>query len=570
MIKCNFCGKEFEPSAYKKRQFNKGIPVYCSKGCATSFRYKDKLEITDELISKIRNMFETTELSYDEIQKLSGLSKNRFTEMVKENDIKRDVNVSNALRYKHMKCTMENEYGISNAMENQQFINKIKNTKKEKYGNANFNNIDKILKTKKSRYDSATYNNSEQTKQTNLQNIGVSTHLITDSVKQKRKQSSIEKYGVDNPFKSNVIHKKALNTIKEKYGVNSALLVPEVQEKIKNTMLEKYGVDNIMKTDKYKKKMVETMLDRYNVVSGFLTENAINSHKQGTKSKINNEFAKALSNITSKQIIQEKALTKFIYDIQIDDNLLIDINPTVSHNTYISYPFRLGLVDENKPVSKDYHLERLLNAKQHNYNLISIFDWDNAIKIEYMLQDKETLYARNLELKEIPKKDTDEFLNKYHLQNTCQGQEVRLGLYKDDELIEVMTFGMPRYNKNYEWELLRLCTKAEYKVVGGAEKLFKHFVEIYKPNSVISYCDFSKFSGEVYTRLGFKQRGKPKPSKHWSKGSEHITDNLLRQRGYDQLFNANYGKGTSNEELMLENGWLPIYDCGQATYIWNK
>ena len=133
-----------------------------------------------------------------------------------------------------------------------------------------------------------------------------------------------------------------------------------------------------------------------------------------------------------------------------------------------------------------------------------------------------------------------------------------------------MTFGKPRYNKNYEWELLRLCSHKDFKVVGGAEKLFKHFLEMQSPNSIISYCDYSKFSGEVYNRLGFKQKGNPKPSKHWSRGEEHITDNLLRQRGYDQLFNANYGKGTSNEQLMLENGWLPIYDCGQLVFIWDK
>lgn len=139
-----------------------------------------------------------------------------------------------------------------------------------------------------------------------------------------------------------------------------------------------------------------------------------------------------------------------------------------------------------------------------------------------------------------------------------------------DKLIELMTFGKPRYNKNYEWELLRLCTHKDYKVVGGAERLFKYFIKTYKPNSIISYCDFSKFNGDVYNRLGFKQKGNIIPSKHWSKNNKHITDNLLRQRGYDQLFKTNYGKGTSNEELMILNGWLPVYDCGQITYIWKN
>ena len=69
------------------------------------------------------------------------------------------------------------------------------------------------------------------------------------------------------------------------------------------------------------------------------------------------------------------------------------------------------------------------------------------------------------------------------------------------------------------------------------------------------------------------------PSRHWyyvgpAKNGEgirlHITDNLLRQRGFDQLFHTSYGKGTSNEELMIARGYLPIYDCGQGVYIWRK
>lgn len=85
-----------------------------------------------------------------------------------------------------------------------------------------------------------------------------------------------------------------------------------------------------------------------------------------------------------------------------------------------------------------------------------------------------------------------------------------------------MTFGVARYNKKYEYELLRYC--ASHNVVGGVEMLFKYFVDNYKPSSIVSYCDTSKFSG----------------------------------------------KGTSNEELILNRGYLPIYDCGQATYVWHS
>ena len=98
--------------------------------------------------------------------------------------------------------------------------------------------------------------------------------------------------------------------------------------------------------------------------------------------------------------------------------------------------------------------------------------------------------------------------------------------------------------------------------------MFKYFIKNYLPKSIISYCDRSKFTGEVYDTLGMKLHHTTEPSKVWSKGAEKVTDNLLRQRGFDQLFGTNYGKGTCNEELMLKYGWLPVYDCGQAVYEW--
>ena len=170
----------------------------------------------------------------------------------------------------------------------------------------------------------------------------------------------------------------------------------------------------------------------------------------------------------------------------------------------------------------------------------------------------------------MSQEDTSEYLNQYHLQNTCRGQKIRLGLYYKDELVSLMTFGKPRYNKNYEYELLRYC--ANYYVVGGVEKLFNHFVKTYNPSSVVSYCDLSKFGGAVYDNLGFMLLKINAPRKHWYsyKEGRHITGSFLLQHGYDRIFHENYGKGTSNEGLIAERGYFPVYDCGQATYVWEK
>lgn len=105
-------------------------------------------------------------------------------------------------------------------------------------------------------------------------------------------------------------------------------------------------------------------------------------------------------------------------------------------------------------------------------------------------------------------------------------------------------------------------------MIGGASKLFSHFVKNNNPQSIISYCDRSKFTGDVYDRIGMKLDEVTEPNKIWSKSDMKIINNLLLSRGYDQLFNTDFGKGTSNEELMLKDGWLPVYDCGQYRFIW--
>ena len=246
--------------------------------------------------------------------------------------------------------------------------------------------------------------------------------------------------------------------------------------------------------------------------------------------------------------------------------ILVELDPTITHNSTFGYKSR-------EPLSKTHHREKTEAAAKQGMHCIHIFDWDDQEKIVSFFKKKISIYARKCKIKEI--EDTEEyqaFINENHFQGYCKGNKIIVGLYYNDELVEIMSFGKPRYNKKYEYELLRLCTSMKYKVIGGASRIFEYFKNKYSPKSIISYCDMSKFSGDVYLELGFTLYRKNQPSKHWYNitTGQHITDNLLRQRGFDQLFDADYGKGTSNEELMISNGFLEVYDCGQATYIWKK
>ena len=314
----------------------------------------------------------------------------------------------------------------------------------------------------------------------------------------------------------------------------------EKQTKTKHTCQEKYGVDYPC-----------------------LTKQCIDSNIQA-KSKINEEFIKQLES-NNVSIVSEKQLGNYYYDLFIPETkTLIEINPTVTHTIDSHIP-------QFRSKSLNYHLDKTNFALNAGFSCINVWDWDDISKIiQNVLPNKHKLYARNLKIEEIDKQTANVFIDKYHLQNSCRNNTVNLGLYNNNQLVQVMTFGKPRYNKNYQYELLRLCSHSDYIIVGGAEKLFKYFINNYNPESVISYCDVSKFSGSVYYRLCFQLLRQSVPQIIWSKpnSKEHITDNLLRQRGFDQLFGTNYGKGTDNKLLMLNHGWLPICDCGQKVFVW--
>lgn len=323
-------------------------------------------------------------------------------------------------------------------------------------------------------------------------------------------------------------------------------------------------------------KRTKTVLQRYGVSYSVLMPSCRKANKN-IISNINIAFANRLEDLgisvdrLDDGTISELNLGVYSYDLHITgSNILIELNPTFTHTCADTGVF--------SPKTEQYHIDKLSFAYSEGYRCVCVWDWDDKDKVAHLFTPKTKLYARKLELKVVEKQKANVFLNNYHLQGFCYGNSVNLGLYLGEQLIQVMTFGKPRYNKNYQWELLRLCTDDSYFVIGGAERLFEHFIRDYQPDSIISYCDVSKFSGDVYKRLGFSLKEQTKPQKIWNKrnSTQFITDNLLRQKGFDILIGSKlsppeiYGKGTDNEMLMLSHGWLPVYDCGQKVFEYQK
>ena len=308
----------------------------------------------------------------------------------------------------------------------------------------------------------------------------------------------------------------------------------ESLEKARKTCLEKYGVEWACQRQEARLK--------------------------GQNSQANLDFEQLLKN-ANLSYTREFPIKNYSYDFKVG-KYLIEIDPYATHNS--SWGIR-----DNPPKTKDYHKNKSRLAAENGYFCIHIFDWDSKEKIINKLIPLIDINAENCAIAEPNRKEAYEFLDKYHPQNHTNAQKI-LGLYYKEELVEVMTFAKPRYNSNYEWELTRVCAKSGLHIIGGCAKILDAFKKKYSPMDILVYCDLAKLTGKLYEDLGFKKIKSAQPAKHWynPKVHQHITESFLWKKGFDRLFGTDYGKTASNDRLMLEHGFVEIYDCGQATYVW--
>lgn len=479
-------------------------------------------------------------VSYYQNHSLSATIKYFFT----HNDIVRrilcDNNIEEHTRAKSLEFSKIEQYGSVESY-NEHMIQKQKETSLNKYG------VDNFAKSKIFH---------EKTIATCQERYGVNNPMQSSIVKEKYKQGCIEKFGVPWPQMNEEVLQKRLETTRSRYG-GSGWKSPILRQQYFTTFQKLYGGTHWSHCPELISKINQTCRDKHGVDWPCLYPEVRNSFS--TNSNPNKAFAELLES-NSIDYEREFGIHHYLYDFKIG-NILVEINPTSTHNS------TWGVFGMDA-TSKTYHREKRDTAVHSGYRCIHVWDWDNTDLIIKQLKSRNRVYARTCDCRYISNDAQREFTRLNHLQGAVDAK-VSLGLFLNDELISVMTFGKPRYNKNYEVELLRYCST--YYVIGGAEKLFRFFVKNHEPMSIISYCDNSKFTGNVYERLGFNCIA-TNIGKHWYNMStkKHITDNLLRQRGFDQLFGTNYGKGTSNEDLMKEHKFVEVYDAGQSTYVWKN
>ena len=229
----------------------------------------------------------------------------------------------------------------------------------------------------------------------------------------------------------------------------------------------------------------------------------------------------------------------------------------------------------DKFLNSDYHLLKTESCESKGYQLIHIFsdEWiskKNIVKsrlLNLVGKTENKIYARKCDVKQVPTTEAMLFLDSNHIQGKL-GSKIKLGLYYEDRLVSIMTFGGLRKSlgsnkKEGYFELLRFCNEKNTTVIGGASKLFKHFLRNFEVKNVISYADRRWSIGNLYEKLGFSLTSKTKPNYFYTKG--HFRENRFKYRKSEIIINEE-DKEKTEKEIMKERGYNRVYDSGALKY----
>ena len=343
--------------------------------------------------------------------------------------------------------------------------------------------------------------------------------------------------------------------------------VKNVREK---TNEERYGVKNVAQCNSIKAKIsgsIQATKRRYDI--NIKDSDSVEFQKQVQKTKQTNiETKTEVFNFIKQYFLSVSSNESINSDIYIPEKkIAIEYDGVYWHS------------ERMKPDRK-YHLNKTNLCEEQGVQLLHIFEseWLNKPDIvKSVILSKlgifdRRYFARKCSIKEIDPKTKNKFLNENHLQGD-DNSSTKLGLFFENELVCVMTFGKRKITGGLpQMEMIRFCNKQNVQVVGGASKLFKHFINNYEFSNIVTYADRRYSNGEFYKKLGFDFKHVSSPN-YWY---FHYNDDMtLHHRVSFQKHKLEEKLETFDPQLteyqnMLNNGFNRIWDCGNFVFEFSK
>jgi hypothetical protein len=484
-------------------------------------------------------------------------------------------------------------------------VKKTKKTCIEKYGVDNPSKLE-IVKSKKEETCMKNHGVKNPTQSYIIKSKIDYSFNNEEEIKKKKEESYVKNYGVVNPSKSLLIKNKKEETCMKNFNVSHHMKSNLIKEKTKNTFYIKYNIkspfqlsnseNNKFKTNKDKFLSILTN-ENYTIIEYQYNKVSLLHNTCGTifqikrnnlydRLKINTCLCTICYPINESKSIKEKELINWLKEIILcsDEHKIEfiegDRNVLDGKELDIYIPSKKLAIEFNGLYwhsehfkEKNYHLDKSLKCQEKGIRLLHIWEDEWVYKQEIVKSIilnklgliKEKVYARQCDIRFIDdSKLVRHFLDNNHIQGYSQSS-IKLGLYYQNELISLMTFGYRHTNSKKEFELIRFCNKINLNVIGAASKLFNYFKKNYQFTDLISYSDFRLFDGKMYETLGFSKQYLSLPDYFWCKDLERRHRfNFNKQKLIREGFDSN----KTEVEIMHERGYYRIFGCGQ--YRWKS
>jgi hypothetical protein len=406
------------------------------------------------------------------------------------------------------------------------------------------------------------------------------------------KSTMLRKHGVDNGFKLAVV-----NDMREN---DSPMRNPESVAKAKKTRTTNKAKNQIQsRVSNYTR--IQNILEEHFVTLNIAEGEYLGVVKQYYEikclhcahtwdSQINNGFRpyckKCFPTENTYTSKEENELKDFLISmgvsvIQSERSL---INPfeldlyLPDYNLAIEYCGLYWHSEKSSGKVSSYHKNKMQKCNAKGIRLITIFsdEWNTKkdlvkrMLMHILHRSNVNINARSCIIKEITAKETKPFLDLNHIQGAV-GANTHLGLFHNEELVGVMTFGhlrsfMNRKTEPDSWEIRRIAFSGNVR--GGASKLLSYFIKTKSPNKIISDADLRWSEGSIYKTLGFRQISESNSGYFWV---EKYETRYHRVKFQKHKLNPTIAEtGQSESQIMFGRGYDRIWDCGIRTYEWVK
>lgn len=223
--------------------------------------------------------------------------------------------------------------------------------------------------------------------------------------------------------------------------------------------------------------------------------------------------------------------------------------------------------------AKKWHYNKSLKCSEQGIRLIHVWDYEWAderkqkvlknIILGALGMLSERYYARDCDVHRYDI-NTPEWprLNQFFKDNNIQGNRggsFAYTLEKDGRILMGYKFGRPsggRAKKLYEYEMARGAAAPGVQVVGGATRLWAHFVKDVKPKSLVYYVDYNYFDGKSVEKLGGKFiTSGPGVKNYWVKE--------------DKVKNREPRRHKEVKEAIARGDVLELWNAGTKTYAFH-